>query len=188
MIQIDGKTYRNLEEQVLQNQKDLEILKPALNNKFLNISGIYQQLPSSGVAENTFILVGTAKPYELYYYTDEKFIDIGIFNFEGIPGPAGAQGLQGPIGIGLKGDTGPQGPQGIPGPKGEKGDPSTVPGPQGPAGKDGQSALLYEIKGTVSSADLLPVPTTVAANAAYFVGTGTDLHINVITGTDSNRV
>ena len=188
MIQIDGKTYRNLEEQVLQNQKDLEILKPALNNKFLDISGVYAELPASGVTENTFILVGTAKPYELYYYADEKFIDIGAFNFEGIPGPAGAQGLQGPAGVGIKGDTGPQGPQGIPGPKGEKGDPSTIPGPQGPAGKDGKSATLYEIKGTVTSADLLPTPAIVDPNAAYLVGTGTDLHIYVITGPDSNRV
>lgn len=188
MIQIDGKTYRNLEEQVLQNQKDLEILKPALNNKFLNISGVYAELPASGVAENTFILVGTAKPYELYYYTDEKFIDIGPFNFEGIPGPAGAQGLQGPVGIGLKGDTGPQGPQGIPGPKGEKGDPSTIPGPQGPAGKDGENAPVYVIRGTVNSTDLLPNPSTVDYNTAYLVGTGTNLHINIITGPDSNRV
>ena len=188
MIQIDGKTYRNLEEQVLQNQKDLEILKPALNNKFLAISGVYTQIPEEVPPAGEYILVGETKPYELYLSSGGVLVDIGKFSFEGIPGAAGAQGLQGIAGPGIKGDTGPQGPQGIPGPKGEKGDPSTIPGPQGPAGKDGQSALLYEIKGTVDSADLLPPVSTVESNTAYFVGTGTNLHINVITGTDANRV
>lgn len=187
MITIEGKIFRNLEEQVLKNQQDLEILKPALNNKFLNISGIYDSLPSSGITEHTFILVGTAKPYELYYYTDDKFVDIGVFNFEGIPGPAGAQGLQGIPGIGLKGDPGPQGPQGIPGPKGEKGDPSTIPGPQGPAGKDGENAPAYVLKGTVNSVDLLPPAGTVDNNTAYFVGTGDNPDIYVIVGGDMNK-
>lgn len=187
MIQIDGKTYRNLEEQVLQNQKDLEILKPALNNKFLAISGVYAEIPSDVPPEGEYILVGEDKPYELYLSTGGVLVDIGKFSFEGIPGPAGAQGIQGPAGVGIKGDEGPQGPQGIPGPKGDKGDPSTVPGPQGPAGKDGENAPVYVLRGTVNRADLLPTPSTVDANTAYFVGTGSNLHIYVIIGEDTNR-
>lgn len=187
MIQIDGKTYRNLEEQVLQNQKDLEILKPALNNKFLNISAVYANIPSVTPPEGEYILVGESKPYELYLSCGGVLVDIGKFSFEGIPGPAGAQGLQGPVGIGLKGDTGPQGPQGIPGPKGEKGDPSTIPGPQGPAGKDGENAPAYVIRGTVNSADLLPPVSSVESNTAYFVGTGDNPDIYVIVGGDTNK-
>lgn len=176
-----------MEEQVLQNQKDLEILKPALNNKFLNISAVYANIPSVTPPDGEYILVGEDKPYELYYSCGGVLIDIGKFSFEGIPGPAGAQGLQGPIGIGSKGDTGPQGPQGIPGPKGEKGDPSTIPGPQGPAGKDGENAPAYVLKGTVNSADLLPPVSSVDSNTAYFVGTGDNPDIYVIVGGDMNK-
>lgn len=176
-----------MEEQVLQNQKDLEILKPALNNKFLNISAVYANIPSVIPPDGEYILVGESKPYELYLSCGGVLVDIGKFNFEGIPGPAGAQGLQGPVGIGLKGDTGPQGPQGIPGPKGEKGDPSTIPGPQGPAGKDGENAPAYVLRGSVASADLLPPVSTVDSNTAYFVGTGDNLDIYVIVGGDTNK-
>ena len=176
-----------MEEQVLQNQKDLEILKPALNNKFLNISAVYANIPSVIPPDGEYILVGESKPYELYLSCGGVLVDIGKFNFEGIPGPAGAQGLQGPTGVGLKGDTGPQGPQGIPGPKGDKGDASTIPGPQGPAGKDGENAPAYVLKGTVDSADLLPPVSTVQSNTAYFVGTGDNPDIYVIVGGDMNR-
>ena len=176
-----------MEEQVLQNQKDLEILKPALNNKFLNISAVYANIPSVIPPDGEYILVGESKPYELYLSCGGVLVDIGKFSFEGIPGPAGAQGLQGPAGVGLKGDTGPQGPQGIPGPKGDKGDASTIPGPQGPAGKDGENAPVYVLKGTVASADLLPPVGTVEYNTAYFVGTGDNPDIYVIVGGDANR-
>ena len=177
-----------MEEQVLQNQKDLEILKPALNNKFLNISAVYADIPSVIPPEGEYILVGEDKPYELYFSCGGVLVDIGKFNFEGIPGPAGAQGVQGPVGVGIKGDTGPQGPQGIPGPKGEKGEPSTIPGPQGPAGKDGESTPVYVIRGTVEDAELLPLPSTVDRNAAYLVGTGTNLHIYIIVGDSSSML
>ena len=176
-----------MEEQVLQNQKDLEILKPALNNKFLNISAVYANIPSVIPPEGEYILVGESKPYELYLSCGGVLVDIGKFNFEGIPGPAGAQGLQGPVGVGLKGDTGPQGPQGIPGPKGDKGEPSTIPGPQGPAGKDGENAPAYVLRGTVNSVDLLPPANTVQSNTAYFVGTGDNPDIYVIVGSDMSR-
>ena len=79
-----------MEEQVLQNQKDLEILKPALNNKFLNISAVYANIPSVIPPEGEYILVGESKPYELYLSCGGVLVDIGKFSFEGIPGPAGA--------------------------------------------------------------------------------------------------
>lgn len=69
MIQIDGKTYRNLEEQVRRNQQLLEVLQPALNNKFLDIKGTAPtkgDLPSPGEV-GTWFLVGYNAPYELYY-------------------------------------------------------------------------------------------------------------------------
>lgn len=72
---------------------------------------------------------------------------------QSLRGPAGPTGAQGPQGL-----PGLLGPQGIQGPQGPRG----LQGPQGPAGS-------FTILGSLSSASLLPPPSTMSAGAAYLV-------------------
>ena len=71
-------------------------------------------------------------------------------SLQGPQGPQGAQGVQGPQGP--RGIQGEQGPQGLQGPQGAKGDPGTL-----------------NLKGSLSSASLLPDPTTLPPSSAYLV-------------------
>lgn len=73
--------------------------------------------------------------------------------------------------------TGAQGPQGNPGVQGEKG-PQGVQGPIGPQGNPGQSFIIQDV---LSSASLLPDPTTVPDNVAYLVGLSSpyDLYVQL---------
>lgn len=117
MITIDGKEYRNLQEQVLKNQSD--ITKIIEGNIVLGELGIkvvgqveYAILlpdPATYVGEyGDAYLVGTAEPYDFYIFTrpfgGEEFpqwFNLGEFP---VPGPQGAQGIQGLRGP--KGDRG----------------------------------------------------------------------------------
>lgn len=117
MITIDGKEYRNLQEQVLKNQADItkiiegNIVLGELGIKVVGQVEDYSQLPDP----STFIgeygdayLVGIVEPYDFYIFTrpfqNEEYpqwFNLGEFP---VPGPQGSQGRQGIQGI--------QGPRG----------------------------------------------------------------------------
>ena len=107
MIYYDGKIYRNLEEQVLKNQKDIEIYSAGGNFDLKGIVDGFDDLPESP-QEGDYYLVGTGAPYDLYLYYYNSWINLGEYPKEG---PQGPQGI-----AGQNGATGPRGPQG---PKGD---------------------------------------------------------------------
>lgn len=176
MIEINKKIYRNLEEQVGQNTKLLNVLVPALNNKFLNIEAIYTSADQI-TSDSGWFLVGTENNYKLYYGHNL----IGPFKFTGVPGPVGPEGPQGPQGNqGDKGDKGEQGDIGLTGPigpKGEKGD----KGDKGDRGPQGQNAYLYTIVSRLNSTNELPSPSLMPRTSAYLINSGeTDSASNII--------
>ena len=107
MIEVNGKVYRNLQEQVYENTIDIDELK-----RMYGYRGPYA---STDDIENPvdlgLYLIGTNAPYAIYQYHEvtQNYTDLGLFNQRG---PQGTPG-----------QTGPQGPQG---PEGEKGDPTTI--------------------------------------------------------------
>lgn len=126
MIEINGKVYRNLQEQVYENTIDIDELK-----RMYGYRGPYA---STADIENPIdlglYLIGTELPYTLYQYHEltQNYENLGPFNQRGPQGTPGPQGEPGPMGP--KGDTGAQGPQG---PQGEQG----IQGPVGPVGPQG---------------------------------------------------
>ena len=115
MITIDGKTYRNLVEQVRHNQLNIEYLKEydvKLSGHVLTPS----ELPETAEIGTSYE-VGSLLPYNLYVYLEtadgNEWVDLGKFPAPGPQGPQGEQGPQGPQGTrGSKWSTQgtPQGP------------------------------------------------------------------------------
>lgn len=196
-ITIDGKVYRNLQEQVAKNQSDIKYIleeEGVLNQfgvKVVNKLNSSTELPDPTTYTGEYgdaVLVGTAEPYDMYIFTRpfgaetaNQWFNIGQFP---LPGPQGIQGIQGPKGDkGDKGDTGPQGPTGpqgqagqsIVGPQGPQG----VQGPQGPQGPAGES---FKIVGTLNDVSLLPTPTEETRASAYLVDVNGVNHLYVIVG------
>ena len=107
MIEVNGKVYRNLQEQVYENTIDIDELK-----RMYGYRGPYE---STADIENPvdlgLYLIGTEAPYAIYQYHEltQNYTDLGLFNQRG---PQGTPGERGPVG--------PQGPEG------EKGDPTTI--------------------------------------------------------------
>ena len=158
--------------------------------------------------------IGSQPPYTFYIWTRanedsdvDYWFDMGQLAIEGPQGPQGAyvtqiaidpntfyptftfsngnsitvpQSLRGPRGAtGRTGQRGPQGVQGRTGATGAQG-PRGLPGPQGPAG-------TFNIKGTLSSADLLPDPTTMQPGDAYLVSAGAAIYdLYIITSPNSD--
>lgn len=192
MITIDDKTYRNLQEQVGFNT---EVINKLIKNTFLNIKGLVNtigELPTTDIANGTFYLVGITKPYQLYIYFENKWINLGDFKVEALDGKNGEQGLPGhtPVitignnlnwfidgldtGVTAKGQNGIS----IRGPQGVKGD----IGPMGPQGNPGINAFQFTVIDTLTSTDDLPSPLGTPKNYAYLVND--DLYI--IIGDNSN--
>ena len=114
---IGDKTYRNLQEQVLQNARDINDIKTV--NTLLNQFGIKVvgecdtalDLPDPSTYSGNYgdaYAVGTETPYDLYIFTrpfdGEEYphwFNIGPFPLEGPEGPQGETGAQGE-----KGNTG----------------------------------------------------------------------------------
>ena len=112
MLTIGDKEYRNLEEQVKQNQKDIKYIleeKGVLNEFGIKVVGQVNSqtnLPDPDSYEGEYgdaYAVGTVSPYELYIYTRKfsgttgpQWFNIGTFP---LAGPQGNQGIQGPIGL-----------------------------------------------------------------------------------------
>ena len=138
-ITINGKVYRNIQEQVAKNQEDIEALE-----KQLPYNGPYDttdDIPNDVLVNNGTYLIGTEEPYTVYKFDEKnaRFIDLGYF---GATGPRGPQGETGPQGEqGIQGIQGEQGIQGIQGPQGETG-PEGPEGPEGPQGEQGPAGEL----------------------------------------------
>ena len=185
MITIDDKTYRNLQEQVGFNT---EVINKLIKNTFLNIKGLVNtigELPTTDISDGTFYLVGIIKPYQLYIYFENKWINLGDFKVEAIDGKNGEQGVPGhtPVitignnlnwfidgvdtGVTAKGQNGVsiRGPQGI---RGEN-------GVRGPQGDPGLNAFQYTVIDELTSTDDLPSPLGTPRNYAYLVND--DLYI-----------
>lgn len=126
MLTIDGKQYRNLEEQVRKNKEDIQSIRDA--SEILNAFGIKvvgqvdtnDKLPNpteySGEYGDAY-LVGTETPYDYYIFTRPNdthitayWLNIGEFPLAGPQGPVGAQGLKGDKGDGSKWYAGTQNP------------------------------------------------------------------------------
>lgn len=190
MLTIDGKEFRNLEEQVLKNKNDIENalqLNNLLSDFGIRIIGQVEsayQIPSvSNYKENNpnwnygdAYTVGTESPYDLYILTrannnnpQDFWFNIGEFPLRG---PAGPQGPQGPQGEkGEKGDPGIQGERGLQGTPGLRGEigPQGPQGPVGPQGPQGVPGQVYKIIDILDNTGQLPEPTESIRDNAYII-------------------
>ena len=186
-ININGKIYRNLEEQVgyLTDQFNTGKLIDELG---ITVLGVYATLDDAltdhaGVSfgYGDAFSIGTEKPYDLYIYTRQfdsatgeytgAFVNLGKFpaiGEKGDKGDKGDTGDQGPVGA--KGDRGKIGQTGLQGPVGPKGDTGAV-GPQGEQGPQGPVGPAFNVYGTLDSTSQLPTPTAEMqdAGACYLI-------------------
>lgn len=187
MLKYGNKEFRNLQEQVLENLKDIQDLKQGtvvLDEFGIRVLGQIDDADDLPIEADEFgdaYAVGTEPPYNIYIWTrdgsDEEgyWFNIGLFPVPGPQGPAGEDGADGE-----QGPRGERGPQGVPGPQGEQGiqgiqGPQGEQGIQGPQGPQGEQGGLIEVVGIVASASDLPSPATLdKLDAAYLVGNSTD--------------
>lgn len=190
MLTIDGKEFRNLEEQVLKNKNDIENtlqLKNLLTDFGIRIIGQVEsayQIPSvSDYKENNpnwnygdAYTVGTESPYDLYILTrannnnpQDFWFNIGEFPLRGPVGPQGPQGPQGEKGE--KGDPGIQGERGLQGTPGLRGEigPQGPQGPAGPQGPQGLPGQVYKVIDVLDNTGQLPQPTESIRDNAYII-------------------
>lgn len=240
MLIVDGKEFRNLEEQVKKNKEDIAnhyAIDRALANFGIMVVGQVRtpaDLPNPVDYSGSFgdaYAVGASSPYTYYIYTrpdtnagqyTNYWLNVGgisIVGPRGLPGDPGPQGPAGEpgthwssgssapgIGSYVLGDMyiqvpagtiyeytsngwvnrgsirGPQGSQGAQGPQGPQG-PQGLPGPQGAQGPAGES---FKIVGTLSSASMLPDPSTADRGTAYLVGSVGAYSMYVLTGSSSS--
>ena len=126
MLNFGNKEFRNLQEQVLENMKNIKSLQD-LSLVGINVDYIVEDLSSIQSPEaGQMAAVGAAAPYTLYVYYNSSWVSFGEFPKEGPQGPQGPRGLTGDIGPkgsqGERGAQGPRGATGAQGPKGDKGD------------------------------------------------------------------
>lgn len=202
MLAFGNKEFRNLQEQVFKNMKDIQDIQDGatvlaeFGIKVIGQVADERDLPDPEEYDGEYgdaFIVGTEAPYDYYIFTrafegDEtpQWFNLGIFPQPGPQGPQGEQGpqgLQGPQGpqgpAGQDGATGLQGPQGPQGPAGQDG----AAGPQGPKGDTGTS---YIIKGTVATESGLPNPALVDRQSAYLVGSDEPYDLYVIIGNEGS--
>ena len=206
MLTIDGKVYRNLEEQVKKNKDDIEYIlneQGVINQFGIKVVGVvasqsllpsvdtYKQENPNWEYGDTFA-IGTEPPYDLFvltranlYNTNDYWFDIGDFPLagpKGETGPQGPQGLQGPTGA--QGIQGPTGLQGIAGPQGPMG----VQGPTGPRGEvgpQGPTGEGFKIIGVLTNISQLPTPSEENRNEGYLVDINGINHMYLVTGSDT---
>ena len=104
-IVIDKKIYRNIQEQVEKNKRDIAAwtnIQFTLNNFGITVLGrvaAEADIPEGTYSYGDAYLVGETEPYDIYIYTrdeeDGEFIDMGPLS---IVGPTGAKGDQGDAG------------------------------------------------------------------------------------------
>ena len=156
MLNFGNKEFRNLQEQVLENMKDVKELKD-LALVGINVKYIVEDNEALAEIEDMeagdMAAVGVAAPFHLYVYYGEEWVSFGVFPMEGPMGPTGPRGevgARGPRGLtGNIGPRGPQGPQGLPGPQGNKGE----KGDMGPTGPEGQGIAATIEVGTTTTGE-----------------------------------
>jgi len=151
-IEINGKVYRNLQEQVGKNQSDIEALE-----KQLPYNGPYdstEDIPSDVLVNGGIYLIGASAPYAIYKYNedDDEYTNLGNF-----------------------GGTGPQGPQGPQGPAG-------IPGETGPEGETGNGISSITKTGTVDLVDTYTITMTDGSTYNFTVTNGKDGSDNIEAG------
>lgn len=206
MLTIDGKQYRNLEEQVQKNKDDIKFLKDeqgVLNQFGIKVIG---QVPTRDNVPSVedfktnnpeweygdTYAVGTEAPYELLVLTranvdipEDYWFDIGDFPLAGPKGDKGDTGETGPVGPrGLQGVQGVQGIQGIPGVQGLTGQTGPA-GPVGPVGPKGDPGESFKIIAHLNSISQLPTPTEENRHQAYLIEIDSTNHLFVIVGDDN---
>ncbi len=163
MFEINGRQYRNLQEQVLKNKQDIEYhynIDRVLADFGIKVIGQIDdpsQLPESGAAYGDAYLVGVAAPYETYIWTradpsggydTDHWFNIGPIAIVGPEGPEGATVQTVSINTETYYPTFIMSdgrsitvPTSIRGPRGEKGEtgPQGAAGPRGPAGAQGEA-------------------------------------------------
>lgn len=113
-IVYNDKVYRNLQEQVLKNQEDIDryvATTLTLNNMGIRVLGILSdstKLPPTAAQYGDAYLVGKTAPYDLYIWTRlesqdaARFVSVGQFPApSNIPGKTGPEGPQGDTGVGI---------------------------------------------------------------------------------------
>ena len=202
MITIDGKEYRNLEEQVRKNQADILYMleeEGTLNSFGIKVVGQIAsaaELPDPATYDGEYgdaYAVGTAPPYVLYIFTRPNGTSGGAnywFNIGQFPvtGPKGEKGDKGDKGE--KGDKGADGAQGAPGAQGPIGPAGAqgATGAKGAKGDKGDPGDPFVIAGKLANTSLLPDPSTVGRNTAYLIPDADEpgtYDMYVITGTDT---
>ena len=124
MLKFGNKEFRNLQEQVLKNMRDIQNIMQGttvlaeFGIKVIGQVDTAMELPDPATYEGEYgdaYVVGTEEPYEYYIFTrafegqdEPSWFDLGIFP---VPGPQGPQGVQGPAGP--QGQTGATGQDGI---------------------------------------------------------------------------
>ena len=109
-ITIDGKIFRNIQEQVEKNKQDIAAwtnIEFTLNNFGITVLGRVDaeaDIPEGTYEYGDAYLVGEEEPYDIYIFTrdggDGEFIDMGPLTIVGPQGPVGETGPAGTIEIG----------------------------------------------------------------------------------------
>lgn len=178
MLTIDGREFRNLEDQVgyltaaFQSGKLIDELGIRVLGVFPTIKDAKAALPGPYEYGDAFS-IGTVAPYSLYIYTRniKDFFNFGPFPAPGPQGEKGEKGDKGDKGDrGEQGIQGRQGFQGMRGPQGERGlrGFNGKDGAQGPKGDYGPS---FNVRGILESSRQLPTPTEAMQDAgdAYVI-------------------
>ena len=121
MLKFGNQEFRNLEEQVLKNQQDIQDFKDGnqtIAEFGITVVGILSsasQLPASGDNFGDAYLIGTKTPYDMRVWTRNipqqraMWVDLGAFPLQGPVGPVGPAGSQIYSGNGLPTITGREG-------------------------------------------------------------------------------
>ena len=190
MLNFGNKEFRNLQEQVLKNMRDITTIEEgATVLAEFGIKVVGQVTDKALLPENytgaygDAYIVGQADvpPYDMYVWTRsfigearDKWLSLGKFPNPGPEGPQGPQGIEGPVG-----PEGPQGPRGYAGPQGPKGEagPQGIQGIQGPKGDPGRA---FTIIGTYANIESLPDVSTVEDGSAVLVGEAAPYELYVL--------
>ena len=199
-ITIDGKIFRNIQEQVEKNKRDIAAwtdIQFTLNNFGITVLGRVDaeaDIPEATYEYGDAYLVGEEDPYDIYIFTrdgaDGEFINMGPLTVVGPEGPIGPQGPAATITIGSV-TTGEPGtsvivtnsgtsdnavlnftiPKGATGATGSQGE-QGIQGIQGEQGIQGDPGESFMIIGTITNTSQLPDPSTTQRNYAYVYDDG----------------
>lgn len=194
MVEINGKTFRNLEDQVAYLSEALQAGK-LIDELGIKVLGIYSTIEQAKAAIPGPYDYGDAfsigKNKDLYIFTRniEDFANFGPFPGKGKDGKDGEQGPKGEKGDqGERGPRGERGFQGPVGPQGPQGFEGKI-GPQGAQGPRGLTGPAFNVQGTIASTSQLPTPTPYMQSLgyAYIIPNKAGIkHIWVIQGTSGN--